>query len=114
MKDVYEATILCDECRGKTQKSYVTKNNFDIRTWHCVRCNKQWYHPLDMQEYEEFMQLKKKEFEVKLRSVGNSWIVSIPKEIVRFQEISTTKVVRLSLDDPGRLILTFRRVGKVY
>jgi len=114
MKDIYGATVLCDSCGGKTQKSYVTKNSFDIRTWHCLRCQKQWYHPLDMRAYNEYMNLKKKEFEVKLRSVGNSYIVSIPKEIVRFQEISTTKVVHLSLEDPGKVILTFHRVRKVY
>ena len=114
MKDIYDATVLCDACGGKTQKSPVVKNNFDIRTWHCLRCQKQWYHPLDMRAYNEYMNLKKKEFEVKLRSVGNSYIVSIPKEIVRFQEISATKVVHVSLEDPGKVILTFHRVRKVY
>ncbi len=114
MQDIYNTTIICDSCNGKTQKSYVTKEGFDIRTWHCMRCNKQWYHPSDVEAYKEFLQLKKKDFQVKLREVGNSWIVSIPKEIIRFEEIQATKMVKLSMDEPGKVILKFTRVRKVY
>jgi hypothetical protein len=44
--------------------------------------------------------------------VGNSWIVSIPKEIIRFEEISAAKVINLNLDEPGKVVLKFTRVRR--
>jgi len=114
MKDIYDATILCDSCNGRTQKSPVVKDGFALRSWYCSRCEKHWYHPLDLQNYKEFIELRKRDFQVKLREVGNSWIVSIPKEIIRFEEISATKIVNMSLDEPGRITLRFTRVRKLY
>jgi len=114
MKDIYDATMVCDVCHNETQKSSVERDGFSLRTWHCLRCDKQWYHPVDLENYKEYAELKKKKFQVKLRTVGNSWIVSIPKEIIRFEEIERTKMVNLSLDEPGRIVLRFMRVQKVY
>jgi len=114
MEDMFDAEIQCNKCGSKTQKSYVIKSGFKVRTWHCINCGKVWYHPGDMENFEKFKELKKKDYEVKLREVGNSWIVSIPKEIIRFQEISKSKVISLSLDDPGTVILKFKAVRKVY
>jgi len=89
------------------------KNGFKVRTWNCTSCNKTWYHPLDMQAYEEYNQLKKKNYKLKLRPVGNSWIVSIPKEIVRFQEdFFPNKMVKLSLEEPGKIAIKFTRITK--
>ena len=114
MKDIYDVTMVCDVCNVQTQKGNVEKEGFILRVWGCPQCKKQWYHPLDFQNYKEFSTLRKKEFQVKLRAVGNSWIVSIPMEIIRFGEISTTKIVNLNLDEPGRIILKFTRLRKVY
>ncbi|MBT3324061.1 hypothetical protein HN681_03625 [archaeon] len=113
MKDIYNTTILCDKCSSKTIKGHVTKNGFDIRLWHCPKCKKQWYHPLDIEAYKEYIELKKKDYKVKLRPVGNSWVISIPKEIINFQQDQTeTKIVSLSMDEPGKLSLKFKRVRK--
>lgn len=112
MKDVYNTIMLCDQCNGKTEKANVSKDGFLIRAWHCCRCNKYWYHPLDLRDYQDFMELRKKDFQVKLREVGNSWIVSIPKEIIRFEEISVAKVINLNLDEPGKVVLKFTRIKR--
>lgn len=114
MRDIYETTMLCDKCQKETQKSTVERDGFSLRTWHCFSCGEKWYHPSDLEEYQRFMKLKERDFHVKLRSVGNSWIVSIPKEIIRFQEITATKVVNLQMDEPGKVILRFTQVRKVY
>ena len=63
-----------------------------------------------MQEYENFQKLKNKEFKVKLRLVGNSYTVSIPREIIEFEEEMRREiddVIRISLDGPERLSLFF-------
>jgi hypothetical protein len=56
------------------------------------------------------MRLKEKEFNVKMRMVGNSYAVSIPREIVDFmreQEKILDNMVRLSFEEAGRLRLMF-------
>lgn len=112
--DIYETTVMCDQCHKATEKSETEKDGFRIRCWQCINCRKQWLHPGDLEAYKEFIELKRKEFEVKLRQVGNSWSVSIPKEIIRFEEVSQTKVIRMSLDEPGKLSIFFQRIRRTY
>ena len=114
MKDIYDATMSCDKCKKSTIKSYKMKDGFKIRIWSCPQCGETWEHPTDMDAYKEFIDIKKRDFEVKLRPVGNSWTVSIPKEIIKFEEVSQTKVIRMSLNEPGKLTLFFRREKRVY
>ena len=90
----------------------VSKNGFNLRILRCPnnKCKEFVIHPVDEQEYREFMELKKKDFEVKMRRVGNSYAVSIPSEIVSFmkeQENLINNMVRLSFEDMGRLRLMF-------
>ncbi|MBI2672895.1 hypothetical protein HYX19_01420 [Candidatus Woesearchaeota archaeon] len=131
MKDIYENTILCDTCHIKTIKGQTTKEGFPIRTWKCSKCNQVWYHPGDLQDFENFSRLKNKTFQVKLRMVGNSYAVSIPREIIEFEEMRTSlheeikremkdmenlmnKMVYLSMEGPDRVSLSFfgRRIVK--
>ncbi|MEA3378855.1 MAG: hypothetical protein U9Q69_04415 [Nanoarchaeota archaeon] len=114
MKDVYDATIVCDRCNKKTIRSYVLKDGFKIRIWSCPECKAKWYHPGDMEEYREYKELRDRRFNVKLRQVGNSWAVSIPKEIIEFEEVKQTKIVRISLDEPGKITLSIKKIRKIY
>ena len=77
----------------------------------CPKCNEKIIHPADEAEYDKFINLKNKEFHVKMRLVGNSYAVSIPKEIVLFmreQERIMNDVVRLCFEDIGKLSLNFK------
>ena len=59
---------------------------------------------------EHFNGIKDKKFNVKLRMVGNSHAISIPKEIVEFmyqQERAMDNMVRLCFEDMHRLSLRF-------
>ena len=88
----------------------ISKNGFNLRVIRCEKCNELIVHPTDKQEYENFMHLKNKEFEVKMRMVGNSYSVSIPREIVDFmkeQETMINNMVKLSFQEAGRLSLMF-------
>ena len=115
MADIYEAGLICEECDRKTKKILVSRSGFELRAWQCPRCEKTWIHPTDKEEYENFQRLKNKTFEVKLRLVGNSYTVSIPREIIEFEEEmhrQVNKMVRMSLDDPERLTLFFTRKSR--
>lgn len=110
MKDIFDNTILCEKCNAKMERADLNKNGFILRTVVCPKCKNKIVHPLDEQEYNKFINLKNKEFKVKMRLVGNSYAVSIPKEIVSFireQEKMMNDMVRLCFEDFGKLSLSF-------
>lgn len=110
MEDIFNNTILCNQCEEKTSDITVFKDGFNLRAKKCPSCGKIIYHPLDLEEYNNFNKLKNKQFQVKLRIVGNSYTVSIPKEIIEFHEElnkEMDKLIKLSLEEPGKLSLFF-------
>ena len=115
MVDLFDNTILCSKCDVKMKKAEVTKNGFLLRAVVCPRCNSVIIHPSDEQEYNKFISLKNKDFRVKMRLVGNSYAVSIPKEIVSFireQAKIMDDMVRLCFEDFGRLSLNFGKLNR--
>lgn len=94
------------------KKAQISKNGFILRALVCPNesCGEKLIHPVDEQEYNKFINLKNKEFKVKMRLVGNSYAVSIPKEIVSFmneQEKIMNDMVRLCFEDLGKVSLNF-------
>lgn len=115
MTDIFDNKVLCKKCDKAMQKSELVKNGFRIRTLVCDECNEKLLHPVDEAEYNRFVNLKNKEYRVKMRIVGNSYAVSIPKEIVSFiqhQERMIDDMVRLCFEDAGRLSLSFDNLLK--
>ncbi len=111
--DIFDNTILCRKCGSKMQKAQIAKNGFLFRAVICPKCNEKIIHPADEAEYNKFTDLKNKEFHVKMRLVGNSYAVSIPKEIVSFmreQEKIMNDMVRLCFEDMGKLSLDFNEI----
>lgn len=110
MADIFDNQILCNKCNAKMKKASVEKNGFIFRAMICPKCNEKIIHPVDEHEYNRFVNLKNKEFRVKMRLVGNSYAVSIPKEIISFmneQKERADDMVRLCFEEMGRLSLNF-------
>lgn len=117
MADLFDEIIVCSNCGKKMSKVAIEKNGFRMRAFQCERCNKRIYHPQDIEEYKRFQELRQRPFAVKLRMVGNSYTVSIPREIIDLEKNMhkemerqmehMTKIVRLMLEEPGRLSLFF-------
>jgi len=115
MADIFDNKILCKKCDTRMQEGKISKNGYVFRVMVCPKCNEKIIHPVDEQEYHKFMDLKNKQFSVKMRIVGNSYTVSIPKEIVSFmkeQEKMMNDMVRLCFEDMGRLSLSFSELKK--
>jgi tRNA(Ile2) C34 agmatinyltransferase TiaS len=116
MNDIFQTKILCNKCNKETKEISLNENGFKIRAKECPKCGKTFPHPGDMKDYEHFKQLKQREFDVKLRRVGNSHSITIPREILDFEkhfdqmQKEMDKMMRLSLDKPGKIILRFRRI----
>ena len=116
MKDIFDATILCKECKIEMEPSSVKRENFSLRAVQCPKCNDKIVHPSDLNALEQFDSLKGKTFSVKLRMVGNSHAISIPKEIFDFmreQQRQTMKemddMVKLHCEDFRRMSVIFGR-----
>jgi hypothetical protein len=110
MTDIFDATILCKHCNKKMNPTVVNKQGSELRAIQCVKCKDLIFHPADLNSLDSFKNLKGKTYNVKLRIVGNSHAVSIPKEIVNFmhqQERIMDDMVKLHLDDMRRMSLVF-------
>jgi len=97
------------------QRAQVAKNGFLLRAVVCQKCNEKVIHPVDEEEYNRFMNLRNRDFRVKMRLVGNSYAVSIPKEIVSFMrahEKMMDDMVKLCFEEAGRVSLTFDNLFK--
>lgn len=114
MADLFDNIILCRECGREMQKQVIVRNGISIRTAICRKCNKKEYHPLDMEKYKEFQGLRQKLFRVKLRIVGNSYAVSIPKEIIDFfaEADRLAEEVEMQFAEFDKLLLKFKGIKK--
>jgi hypothetical protein len=114
MTDIFDAKILCKKCNIKMENTYVNKYGLQLRAVKCPECEDTIIHPADLNGMEHYNDLKNKTFNVKLRVVGNSHAISIPKEIIDFMNEMHTQMkkemddmVRLSFEDFGRLSVRF-------
>ena len=119
MKDIFDAKVHCNQCNKQTEKTIIIKDGFKLRALRCNNCNKHYYHPSDLEEQKRFQELRNKQFQVKLRMVGNSYTISIPREIIDFREEclkdmnqNMNKMLFLSLEEPEKLTIFFNRIFK--
>ena len=92
------------------QKKQIEKDGLLLRAVECPVCKAMFLHPADEAEYNRFSQLRNKTYRVKMRIIGNSYAVSIPREIVNFikeQEKIMDDMVRMCFSDSRRLSLSF-------
>jgi len=96
------------------QKIIAHKDGLELRAVECPKCRDRIIHPADLNSMEHFKDLKGKTFEVKLRMVGNSHAISIPKEIVDFlndrhrdMKSEMDEMVRLCFEDFGKMSVFF-------
>ena len=114
MKDIFDANILCGICVVKMVPIILEKSGFRLRAVRCERCGEKIIHPEDLNNYNHYNTLKSKVYKVKLRIVGNSHAISIPKEIIDFihennkMSKKIDEIVKLCFEDFGRLSLIFK------
>ncbi len=102
MTDIFDTAIFCKECGKQMKPTIVARDGFELRAVKCQKCNDTIIHPADLNSADQFKDLRGKTFHVKLRMVGNSHAISIPKEIVDFIN-EQHKRARRDMDDMVRL-----------
>ena len=111
MTDIFDAKISCKKCGIEMQKIILSKEGAQLRAVRCSKCGDRIVHPADLNCLESYKNLKGKTFSVKLRMVGNSHAISIPKEIVNFMN-EQHRSMRRQMDDMVRLVFEdFRKVS---
>lgn len=98
MTDVFDTTILCKKCNRKMHPHVENRQGLELRAVKCPECGDVVVHPADLNGFEHFNDLKDKKFNVKLRMVGNSHTISIPKEIIDFMN-ERQKEMKRQMDD---------------
>lgn len=110
MADIFDQKVLCKECNEEMDRTIIVKEGTQLRALECPSCSKTIVHPADEQSFEQYKNLRGKTYNVKLRVIGNSHAISIPKEIVEFiqqEEKMMNDMVRLCFEDMHRLSLDF-------
>lgn len=117
MTDIFDAKIVCKKCGREMRPKVVEREGLQLRAVECLKCKDKIVHPADMNCLNKFHDMKDKTFNVKLRVVGNSHAISIPKEIVELQRQMHERhknisremedMVKLAFEDFGRLRVTF-------
>ncbi len=102
MTDIFDAKVLCKDCDVEMQQTYVKKEGAELRAVKCNKCGDTIIHPADLNALSHYQNLRGKTFSVKLRMVGNSHAISIPKEIVDFMNEQHGQM-RRQMDDMVRL-----------
>ena len=112
--DIFDAKLVCKKCGLEMKPVVLNKKGLNLRAMECEKCNDRIIHPSDVHALEHYNDLKGKTFNVKLRMVGNSHAISVPKEIVDFiNEINHEMdrdfddMVRLCFEDFDRLSVRF-------
>ncbi|PIN82002.1 hypothetical protein COV11_00200 [Candidatus Woesearchaeota archaeon CG10_big_fil_rev_8_21_14_0_10_30_7] len=106
MRDIWEEHLHCSTCNKKAEQIILSKDNFKLRSWKCKQCRKTWNHPLDQVKLSEWQNIKDQEFIVKIREVGNSAVISLPKEILNFKNALNKDVV-WKFKNSDELVLKF-------
>ncbi len=110
MTDIFDTTIFCKKCGEEMEQTLTNKSGFEVRAVECPKCHDKIIHPADSSNLEHYNTIKDKTFHVKLRMVGNSHAISIPKEIVEFihhQEKIMDDMVRLCFEDMRNVRIKF-------
>lgn len=111
MTDIFDAKISCKNCNKEMKEAIVKKDGAELRAVKCENCGDLIIHPADLNCLEHYRDLKGRTFNVKLRVVGNSHAISIPKEIINFMN-EMHKSARKDMDDMVRLCFEdFRKLS---
>jgi hypothetical protein len=101
--------VLCKKCKVPMERGMGIKDGFKLRAFRCPTCKDKYFHPADLEKYQQYMAIKEREFNMKLRQIGNSFCISIPREIIRYAHVEENSFVSVSMEDSEKVRLVFHR-----
>ena len=98
-------TINCT-CGGHMKTINTTWKDIDVRGWKCAKCGEELINPEDAQKALEIERARKKNLlTVKLRKVGKSSVVTIPRTLIEAENLKEGQKMEWKLEQ-GKLVLT--------
>lgn len=83
------------ECGNMASRSTIKYNDYEIRGWICKKCMKEYIHPEDSLKISKIEALKKSGIKVKIRTVGQSLVITLPKELAEVYNLEKGEMVEL-------------------
>ena len=83
------------ECGRMASRSTVKYKEYEVRGWVCKKCKKEYIHPEDSLKISKLEALKKSGMKVKIRTVGQSLVITLPKEIAEIYGLEKGETVEL-------------------
>ena len=77
-------------------KGAVKYQNYEVMGWLCKKCKKEYIHPEDSVKISKLEELKKNGIKVKIRTVGQSLVITLPKELAELYGLEQGETVELS------------------
>ena len=84
------------ECGSMAGKSTVKYKDYEVRGWVCKKCKKEYAHPEDSIKISKIEALKKNGLRVKVRTVGQSLVITLQKELVELYGLEKGEMVELT------------------
>ncbi len=92
-KTIYEDELKCD-CGGSMKPKTFNVEGFAVRGWECEKCNRIDYSD-DINFALTVKKFKNKGVSLRLRQVGDTVVITIPKEIRDALELKAGEDVRM-------------------
>jgi len=91
------------ECGAMASRCTVKYRNYEVRGWVCKKCKKEYIHPEDSLKVSKLEALKKSHLRVKIRTVGQSLVITLPKEIAELYGLEKGETVELSPENMKKI-----------
>ena len=95
------------ECGGMASRSTVKYKDYKLRGWVCKKCKKEYIHPEDSLKISKLVALKKSRVKVKIRTVGQSLVITLPKKIAELYDLQKGESVELSPETLKKIEIEF-------
>lgn len=103
-----KAEIKC-HCGGATEKIMTQWKRFPVRAWKCEKCGEEILHPVDAQKALELAKaIKNGELSVKVRRVGKSLTMTIPKKLAELFNLHEGEVAQWNVKDKDKFLVQIR------
>ncbi len=103
-KNIEKGNVKCVECNGKCKPSKINIDNFEFQGWRCSKCGYEIISPKDIEK--AYFLLKARKYEkVKIAKRGHSYMITIPKTIVKALGIGKVATAEIFLKDKRTIIV---------
>lgn len=96
--------LKCIQCTAWCRPQKLNLEGYEVQGWKCPACGYEILSPRDFEKAYLFLKAKK-EKEIKISKRGNSFMITIPKQIISTLELTKKATARVYLQDARTIIV---------